>query len=377
MTMRKKTVVCFFVAGLFLAAAANLYAAPAPTSPAPVSAATAIAEAKAAIETARLSGAETNAQDDLAQAKSWLAQAEKEYAATQSLFSKSINLVLSSEAKNREIEYLAAMAKLKGQSAEAKSKKIGVEAQLTNARKELVDYQTTLDVLTKKSAEADQARKIKAQAEAEHKELAQAKQKAALMESQKLKELEEAKQRVAELEALKLKELTDASLKGQQLASQREKEEAELRALRQKMTVLDKTRAMLADAVKIPGAAVKTVEQDIVITIPAASVFSVKNEINAKGRSTLDQVANYLKKYADGTAAVRCYTDNTGRAETNRMVTEKRAQKVKAYLVDFDGMAEERITARGLGSTQPVADNSKAAGRSLNRRIEVAIPSPR
>src|SRR5512133_2504319 len=70
-----------------------------------------IEAAKAAIDKARLAGADVNAQDDLRQAKSWLDQAEKEYARSQSLWSRGIKLVSSDEKTKKEIQYLAAMAR--------------------------------------------------------------------------------------------------------------------------------------------------------------------------------------------------------------------------------------------------------------------------
>lgn len=317
---------------------------------------TSIEEAKAAIEIALQAGAEKNANDDLTQARYWLAEAEREYARSQSLFSQSIKLVISDEAKNQEIQYLATMAKIKGQVAEAKARNVAVSAELKNAQKDLADYRTTLDVLNKELAEGVTARRVKTQAEAQQ------------------KELEEARKKVATLETLKQKELNDANLKDQQLTSQKAKQEAELHALQQTKESLDKTKAMLADASKIPGATVKLTEKEILITLTANNIFSSKDKIHYKGMSTLNEVAIYLKRYPAGTITVHCYADNTGKAKTNLDLTEKRAQKVKDYLVDFRNISADRIIAEGLGSSQPIADNNTASGRVLNRRIEIDVP---
>ena len=368
MGYRKQAVCCLFVLGIWGITVFNPI-----TAWATGSSATSIGEAKAAIENARQAGAEKNAQDDLTQARSWLAQAEMEYAHSQSLLSRSIKLVMSDEAKNQEIQYLATMARIKSQIAEAKARKAAVDAELKNAQKDLADYQTTLDVLNKKLAEAELARKVKAQVEAEQKELEQAKQKATVLESQKMKELEEARKKLAVLETLKQKELTEANLKDQQLTSQKAKGEAELQALRQTMATLDKTKAMLADALKIPGATVKSIDKEILVNLAVKNIFSANDKINVKGRSTLDEVASYLKKYPAGAVIVRCHADNAGKAETNRVITEKRAQTVKNYLVGFHNISADRIVAKGLGSSQPVADNNTSSGRALNRRIEIGI----
>ncbi|MRR16772.1 MAG: hypothetical protein EG826_09995 [Deltaproteobacteria bacterium] len=332
-----------------------------------------IEAAKAAIDKARLAGADTSASNDLKQAKSWLEQAEKEYAQSQSFWSRGVKLITSDEKKRKEIQYLAAMARIHGQIAEAKSLQSAVSLELTDTQKQLADYQKTLDVLKKKSAEAAQARKIKAQAETQQKELEQEKKKAALLESKKAKELEEARRKVAELEALKRKELEEVSSKGQLLASQRAKEEEELKVLQQKMAYLEKIKAMTADAAKISDVNVIPVDTGVLITAAAANIFSAKNDIIPRGKSLLDQVAGYLEKYPAGAVMISCYTDNAGKADKNRLITEKRAQKVKGYLVDFHNIAADRIAIQGLGSTQPVADNNTAAGRALNRRVEIAV----
>jgi outer membrane protein OmpA-like peptidoglycan-associated protein len=87
----------------------------------------------------------------------------------------------------------------------------------------------------------------------------------------------------------------------------------------------------------------------------------------------LNEVANYLKKYPTAAVKIRCYSDNTGRAETQKALTEKRAQIIKSYLVDFQNISPDRIIAKGFGGDRPVADNNTVSGRALNRRIEMAL----
>ena len=65
-------------------------------------------------------------------------------------------------------------------------------------------------------------------------------------------------------------------------------------------------------------------------------------------------------------------TDNTGSAEHNMKLSQQRADNVKAFLVE-QGIAEDRLTAKGLGMTMPVADNSTKEGRQKNRRVDLVI----
>ncbi len=86
-------------------------------------------------------------------------------------------------------------------------------------------------------------------------------------------------------------------------------------------------------------------------------------------RSILDQVAASLMKYPEAEVAIHGHTDNVGGAKYNMKLSVGRAEAVKGYLVK-KGIAGSRITTKGFGFTKPIADNSTAAGRAKNRRIE-------
>jgi exonuclease VII large subunit len=133
----------------------------------------AIEEAKFAVEQARKAGAEQKAAGDLAAAQSWLSQAEKEYEARKSFLSRTRRMVSSDQAKEDEIIYLAMMAKIKGQIAEAKARKDALLAERKQTQGDIANYKSTLEVLKKNVAEAEKAREVQAKAEAERKELEQ------------------------------------------------------------------------------------------------------------------------------------------------------------------------------------------------------------
>ena len=89
---------------------------------------------------------------------------------------------------------------------------------------------------------------------------------------------------------------------------------------------------------------------------------------NAAG--TMAKAADYLKKNPQRIAVVEGHTDHTGPESFNQMLSEARSQSVKESLMSY-GVAESRIKTKGLGETQPVADNNTLAGRQSNRRVEV------
>jgi outer membrane protein OmpA-like peptidoglycan-associated protein len=70
---------------------------------------------------------------------------------------------------------------------------------------------------------------------------------------------------------------------------------------------------------------------------------------------------------------VEGHTDSVGKAETNRKLSQDRANAVRAYLVK-GGVAEARLVAVGFGAEKPIGDNKTAKGRDDNRRVEFNIP---
>lgn len=66
------------------------------------------------------------------------------------------------------------------------------------------------------------------------------------------------------------------------------------------------------------------------------------------------------------------HTDSDGAADYNESLSQRRAETVRDYLIS-QGVAEDRLTARGYGETSPIADNGTAAGKAQNRRVVLRI----
>jgi len=84
----------------------------------------------------------------------------------------------------------------------------------------------------------------------------------------------------------------------------------------------------------------------------------------------LDIVAASLVANPNIRIEIAGHTDITGSSATNLRLSEARAQAVRTYLAT-KGVAPDRMVARGYGPTQPIAPNTTAAGRALNRRVEL------
>jgi OOP family OmpA-OmpF porin len=87
----------------------------------------------------------------------------------------------------------------------------------------------------------------------------------------------------------------------------------------------------------------------------------------------LDQVGEYLNSNPGSYVVLAGFTDSVGSEEYNLGLSRRRAESAAAYLMNNANVDENRIVADWFGQTNPVADNGTAEGRSMNRRVEVAV----
>jgi outer membrane protein OmpA-like peptidoglycan-associated protein len=94
--------------------------------------------------------------------------------------------------------------------------------------------------------------------------------------------------------------------------------------------------------------------------------------LDERARSGLGEVAAALRGMGDRLVFVHGHTDATGSEVGNQRLSELRAEVVRSLLVQA-GVEAARVHAVGFGAGQPVATNETAAGRALNRRVEIVI----
>ncbi len=92
-------------------------------------------------------------------------------------------------------------------------------------------------------------------------------------------------------------------------------------------------------------------------------------ELHDEGKRLLDEIVEIAELCPGVAVEVSGHTDAVGDKDYNVALGERRAQAVVAYMVG-QGMEADRLTAVGLGFSQPIADNSTDEGRAMNRRIE-------
>lgn len=112
---------------------------------------------------------------------------------------------------------------------------------------------------------------------------------------------------------------------------------------------------------------------DIVIRLRGLSFTSGNWELEESQSPLLAKVAQALQLYEKQQVIIEGHTDNTGSANTNRQLSEKRALAVMDYLRQSTGRSASDFRAIGYGAEKPVANNQTAKGRADNRRIDIVI----
>jgi outer membrane protein OmpA-like peptidoglycan-associated protein len=100
-----------------------------------------------------------------------------------------------------------------------------------------------------------------------------------------------------------------------------------------------------------------------------------KDTLRPESQPVLEALAAALEASAEETYRIESHTDDRGGEAFSQTLSERRAARVKAWLVD-KGLPAERLQPRGLGMSQPTLPNDSEAGRAANRRVEVVrVPS--
>ncbi len=136
---------------------------------------------------------------------------------------------------------------------------------------------------------------------------------------------------------------------------------------------LDQQAAQLERQVAGTGATVERRGNAIFLSLPGDVTFEFDSaEIEPRFYPTLDDVARTVRQYDETRIEVTGHTDSVGSDDYNQTLSEDRAFSVASYLVR-QGVASDRVRARGQGELQPLAPNDTDVGRARNRRVDIVI----
>ncbi|QOY90379.1 OmpA family protein [Paludibaculum fermentans] len=305
-----------------------------------------LAEAENAVEIARLAGAEQYAADTFNKARIGLENAT-------GLLNHG-NHRKESETNAREAAQMAEDARI------ITIRKMNEEAQaLQKAEAERAVEQASLEQQRRAQADAERAAAEAAKREAdlaaaraERERAAADAARAAATEQQRLLAAQAAEARASASAA------DQARLQADQARLQAEKEKAQLRErLRQQLNAVLET---------------EETARGLIVNIADVLFDFDKYELKPGAREKMAKVSGILLAYPGLKIELEGHTDSVGSEEYNQVLSERRANSVRAYLIG-QGVPADTVSAAGLGKANPVASNSNEAGRLKNRRVEMVV----
>lgn len=149
--------------------------------------------------------------------------------------------------------------------------------------------------------------------------------------------------------------------------SQEESERQRQEAIRQKEEMRARLLAQLNQVLQT-----RDTVRGLIVSMPDVLFDFNKYTLKPEARERLARISGIVLAYPDLRLQIEGYTDSIGSEEYNQTLSEKRAGSVRDYLVT-SGVSMNNVAAVGKGKADPVADNTTAAGRKLNRRVEMIV----
>jgi len=130
----------------------------------------------------------------------------------------------------------------------------------------------------------------------------------------------------------------------------------------------DTPKQYKVDAVGCPMELTETVSIKLAVKFDTA-----KSVVKDQYLDDIGNLAKFMNQYANTVVTVEGHTDSQGSDAYNEKLSQQRAEAVKQVLITKFGVAADRVTAKGFGEAQPVADNKTTEGREENRRVVGAV----
>lgn len=323
-----------------------------------------VLEAENAVAIAEASGAAQYAPEALQKAKDYLSQA-KDYQRRKQGKSP-IGTVARAAAESAEDARLITLEKKNQElvTTQRERDRERVRRAQTEAEREAIraeearaDAQHQADQRSLAEQERLSAERARAQAEQARLEAEQAAAQAAQEKAQADQQLQAAQQQQQAL----AQQAEQARLQAQQAEQARLQTEQQAEQQRQKL--LQQLNQVLQT---------KDTAKGLIVNVSDVLFDTGKSTLKPGAKVRLAKVAGIILAYPDLKLEVDGYTDSVGGEEYNQRLSERRADAVRNFLVS-QGVSENNVHAQGFGKSDPIASNETAAGRQLNRRVELVV----
>jgi outer membrane protein OmpA-like peptidoglycan-associated protein len=180
-------------------------------------------------------------------------------------------------------------------------------------------------------------------------------------------------QREAEIEAARQQAAAAEQAAQQQAAAAEQSAQQQAQALEAARLEAERAQARIAEQEEqLKALNAKKTDRGLVVTLGDVLFGVNKSELTPGGMRNVQKLAEFLRQYETRKLLIEGHTDSTGSDALNQALSERRAESVRTALVGM-GIDGSRIATRGYGKAFPVASNNTAAGRQLNRRVEVVL----
>jgi len=226
-----------------------------------------------------------------------------------------------------------------------------------------------------REVERRRAAEESARLEAEERAKEAARKARAEDEAERRRQAEAALAEIEELRRNAASDLQQARQSSAALELARAQLEEERAALRERQAALEEERAALA--ARLEGALGKVAptartERGLVVSLSGASFENGRSALTPVARVTIGKLSGVLLMSPGLNVRVEGHTDSGGSAAANRKLSSDRA-RIVADLLREQGIDGARLAFEGYGSDRPVAPNTTAAGRAMNRRVEIVL----
>ncbi|MDY0747536.1 OmpA family protein [Paucibacter sp. R3-3] len=116
----------------------------------------------------------------------------------------------------------------------------------------------------------------------------------------------------------------------------------------------------------------KKTDRGMILTLGDVLFDSGKAQLLPDGSRNMAKLADFFNRNPDNTASIEGYTDSVGSSSSNRDLSQRRADAVKAVLVGL-GVNAGHLSTKAHGEEMPTSTNDTPAGRQMNRRVEIVF----
>jgi outer membrane protein OmpA-like peptidoglycan-associated protein len=136
---------------------------------------------------------------------------------------------------------------------------------------------------------------------------------------------------------------------------------------------MDHQESKLREQLRGTGVSVTRAGDELILNMPGAITFEVdKSDLRPSFHAVLNSVVLVVNEFDKTIIEVAGYTDSTGEASYNQVLSERRANSVGTYLTGQQ-VVPGRVVTRGFGERSPAASNATTEGRDQNRRVELKL----